>query len=94
LKKDESRPGSNFQWKKNLNTEPFNPKGQSDAFYRQIALSPGAGVRIDFTYFMFRLDLGIPLRNPYSGADGSYWAKKEDLQWKNVNLNFGLGLPF
>ena len=64
LKKDESRPGSNFQWKKNLNTEPFNPKGQSDAFYRQIALSPGSGVRIDFTYFMFRLDLGNPLRYP------------------------------
>lgn len=94
MNKDESRPGSNFQWKKNLNLEPFNPKGKSDAFYRQIALSPGIGTRIDFTYFMFRLDMGIPLRYPYSDINGSYWAKKENLKWKNVNLNFGLGLPF
>lgn len=94
LKKDSSRPGSNFQFNKSLLSEPFNPKGQSDAFYKQIALSSGLGMRIDFTYFMFRLDLGLPVRYPYRGIDGSYWAKKEELKWKNVNLNFGLGLPF
>ena len=94
LKKDSSRPGSNFQFNKSLLSEPFNPKGQSDAFYKQIALSSGLGMRIDFTYFIFRLDLGLPVRYPYRGIDGSYWAKKEELKWKNVNLNFGLGLPF
>jgi len=94
LKRDETRPGSNFQFNKSNPSEPFNPKGQSDAFYRQIALSSGLGMRIDFTYFMFRLDLGIPLRYPYKGIDGNYWANKEELRWKNVNLNFGLGLPF
>lgn len=94
LKKDSSRPGSNFQFNKSLLSEPFNPEGQSDAFYKQIALSSGLGMRIDFTYFIFRLDLGLPVRYPYRGIDGSYWAKKEELKWKNVNLNFGLGLPF
>lgn len=94
IKKDDTRPGSNFQFKKSNITDPFNPKGQSDAFYRQIALSPGLGLRIDFTYFMFRFDMGIPLRYPYKGIDGRYWANKEELKWKNVNLNFGLGLPF
>lgn len=94
IKKDVTRPGSNFQFNKSLSTEPYNPKGQSDAFYKQIALSSGLGLRIDFTYFLFRLDLGLPLRYPYKGIDESYWAKKEELKWKNVNLNFGLGLPF
>lgn len=94
LKKDAARPGSNFQFNKSIQTEPFNPKGQSDAFYKQIALSLGLGMRVDFTYFLFRFDLGIPLRYPYRGIDGSYWAKKEELKWQNVNLNFGLGLPF
>jgi outer membrane protein assembly factor BamA len=94
LKKDASRPGSNFQFSKNFPSEPINPKGQRDAFYRQIALSSGLGMRIDFTYFIFRLDFGIPVRYPYMGADGSYWARREELKWKNVNLNFGLGLPF
>jgi hypothetical protein len=94
LKKEDSRPGSNFQFKKGTVSDPYQPRGQSDAFYRQMAFSSGLGLRIDFTYFLFRLDMGLPLRYPYKGTDGSYWAKNDKLKWNNVNLNFGLGLPF
>ncbi|MDE7396702.1 MAG: BamA/TamA family outer membrane protein, partial [Muribaculum sp.] len=38
-------------------------------FYKQIAASYGCGLRMDFTYFLLRLDLGIKAHNPAEGAD-------------------------
>lgn len=49
------------------------PGGQfTGNWYKQIALATGIGFRIDFDFFIIRLDLGIPLRNP---------ALPEDAQW-------------
>ena len=61
-----------------------------DTFIDQIAVDIGLGLRFDFQYFIFRTDLGFPLRDP---SEGSNW------QWKKVNLkdsqlNIGLGYPF
>jgi len=94
LRKDASRPGAQFQFNRTLPKVPYSPKGENDAFYRQVALSSGIGLRADFTYFLFRLDLGIPVRYPYRGTDGRYRANATEWTWRNVNLNFGLGLPF
>ncbi|MDG1331222.1 MAG: BamA/TamA family outer membrane protein [Crocinitomicaceae bacterium] len=33
-------------------------------WYKQLALAGGFGLRLDFDYFVIRVDLGIPLRNP------------------------------
>jgi outer membrane protein assembly factor BamA len=33
-------------------------------FYKQIAVGTGFGMRFDFNYFLFRLDLGFKLRDP------------------------------
>ena len=40
-----------------------------DTFYKQIAVGSGFGLRFDFTYFLFRLDLGVKMRDP-SRAEG------------------------
>ncbi len=45
---DENRPGGKF----------------TSDFYKQMSVSGGFGLRIDFTFLILRLDLGIPLRNP------------------------------
>ena len=42
LQEDASRPGAKFQL--------------SD-FYKELAVGPGAGLRLDFSYFIFRLTL-------------------------------------
>lgn len=41
-------------------------------FYKQIALSAGFGLRLDFGFFVIRLDLGVPLNNPALPA-GAQW---------------------
>ncbi|MCD4711175.1 MAG: BamA/TamA family outer membrane protein, partial [Bacteroidales bacterium] len=41
-------------------------------FYREIAVGTGVGTRAIFSFLVFRFDLGIPLRSPYS-IEGSNW---------------------
>jgi outer membrane protein assembly factor BamA len=65
-----------------------------DGFYQQIAVGSGAGLRFDFTYFLFRLDLGMKMRDPSLPAGrrfipGSYRIKADDF-----NLSFAIGYPF
>ena len=71
------------------------PGGQFDIkrFYKDIALSYGLGVRLDFSLFVFRLDAAMKAINPaYSGK----------LKYPIINPNFGrdfalhfaIGYPF
>ncbi|MCO6480052.1 MAG: BamA/TamA family outer membrane protein [Phaeodactylibacter sp.] len=70
-----------------------------DNFYNQLAVGAGAGIRLDITYFVLRLDLAFPLRRPFPG-EGFRWVLDEiDLgarQWRqdNLVLNLALGYPF
>lgn len=73
----------------------------ADPFYKQIALGSGMGFRFDFTYFLFRLDMGVKLRNPYPTdnelnirTEKYYWQNINKFQLRDINLNFALGLPF
>jgi outer membrane translocation and assembly module TamA len=35
-----------------------------DRFYRELAIAPGAGIRLDFSFFVLRFDAGIQLKDP------------------------------
>ncbi|TNF00425.1 MAG: hypothetical protein EP322_01410 [Bacteroidetes bacterium] len=41
-------------------------------WYKQLMVSSGVGIRIDFEYFIFRLDIAVPVRNP-SLPVGTQW---------------------
>jgi len=41
-------------------------------FYKQLSVSAGIGLRLDFTFFIIRVDMGFPVRNP-ALPDGSRW---------------------
>jgi outer membrane protein assembly factor BamA len=56
LREDVNRPGSQI----------------SKNFYKEIALSTGVGLRLDFSFFIIRLDLGLPLTNP-ALPSGAKW---------------------
>jgi hypothetical protein len=75
------------------NTENF-PGGQFrfDTFYKQLAVDVGAGARFDFTYFIFRLDAGIPIVDP-AYPSGSRW-RFNYLRFSDFIVNFGIGYPF
>lgn len=63
-----------------------------DSFYKQIALAYGAGIRVDFTYFLLRLDLGLKAHDPAAGREP--WPLLHP-QWKrDATFHFSVGYPF
>jgi len=68
-------------------------------FIKEIAVSGGIGLRIDLSYFLFRLDLGTPLRKP-DRPEGQRWVLDEinlrsrDWRKQNLILNVAVGYPF
>ncbi len=72
--------------------------GISKDFWREFAVGTGFGLRLDFSYFIFRLDLGYPLRNNYPSASGRYWRTYNNYDWqrfrRDLNFNLAIGYPF
>ena len=77
LSDNESFPGGQFKF---------------DKFYKQLALDAGFGLRLDFSFFLIRLDIAAPLCDP-AYDEGQRW-RISKLQWRDVVWNFGIGYPF
>ncbi|MDO6473547.1 BamA/TamA family outer membrane protein [Maribacter sp. 1_MG-2023] len=58
---------------------------------KDIALGTGFGVRYDFTYFLFRLDLGFKTYNP-AEIQSKRWFR--DYNFANSVLQIGINYPF
>lgn len=65
-----------------------------DEFYKQIAVGTGTGLRFDFTYFIFRLDLGMKLRDPSLEEGKRFIIGNYPISAKHFNLTFAIGYPF
>jgi len=65
---------------------------KADEFYKQIAMGAGLGLRLNFGYFIFRLDAAFPLHDP-AQPEGEQWLGFKKFS-KRTNLNFGIGYPF
>jgi len=76
-KNDSLRPGAVFEF---------------EDFLSEIALDAGIGLRLNFSFFIIRLDAAIPITSP-SNVYGKRWvlgnSKAED-----INYNIGIGYPF
>lgn len=77
-----------------LNENPQFPGGEFDPFnfYKDIAIGLGAGIRLDFDFFIIRIDAAFPLRNP-ALPPGKRWVKNMPGLGK-WNYNLGIGYPF
>lgn len=76
--KDKDIPGGEF----NINE-----------LYHDIALASGLGLRLDFSFFVFRLDLGYPLKQPQLTTEGG-WSLNQ-LHWRKSGVwNIAIGYPF
>jgi len=86
-------------WLLNKDTTKLNGEFRFDRFYKELAIGSGLGIRLDFSYFILRLDLGVPVRQP-SLPEGNRmvisWNNLGDRQWrqKNMILNLAIGYPF
>lgn len=68
-------------------------------FLRQLAIDGGVGLRLDFTYFLLRLDLATPFRKPWlppgqRSVLGQIQPFKRDWRQENLILNIAVGYPF
>jgi hypothetical protein len=61
-------------------------------FYKDIAIGGGVGLRLDFNFFVIRVDAGLPLRNP-ALIEGDRWISSLK-GFNDVNYNLGIGYPF
>lgn len=63
-----------------------------DKFYEQIAVAYGLGIRLDFTYFLLRFDLGMKAHDPATGAER--WPVFHPKFDRDAQLHFSVGYPF
>ena len=68
-------------------------------FYKQIALAYGVGLRLDFSFFVFRVDFGVKLYDPsrlYGALAGTQWRTAANgLCWRDdMSFHFAIGYPF
>jgi len=77
--KDPKKPGGEFRWNR---------------FYKEIAVGTGFGARIDFSFFLLRVDVGIRLRDPAIEGDKKWIPVFRDFGLDDLHLKFGIGYPF
>lgn len=74
LKEDAKRPNAEINYKR---------------FYDDLAIGVGFGLRLDFSFFIFRFDIASPLKDPSKDDP-----KKYQIEIKKTTLNLGIGYPF
>lgn len=62
-------------------------------FWSEFAVDAGAGIRLDFDFFVIRLDYGFPLRDPRR-VPGKRWQFEDWYAFKNGVLQLAIGYPF
>lgn len=79
VRHDPSRPGAQISWN----------------FLDQIAIGTGFGLRMDFSYFIIRLDFGYKIRSPFP-VEGDYWLFEniKNFSLSQFTTNFAIGYPF
>ena len=62
-------------------------------FWSEFAVDAGAGLRLDFSYFVIRFDYGFPLRDPRRVV-GERWQFQNAVAFKNGAFQLAIGYPF
>ena len=60
--------------------------------YKDIAVGGGTSLRIDFDFFLIRLDWAYKLKDPIYSYENAGWFN--DLKITSGQLQFGIGYPF
>ncbi|MDD4226466.1 MAG: BamA/TamA family outer membrane protein [Mariniphaga sp.] len=79
INRKDNRPGAQFK---------------INQFYKQLALGTGTGFRFDFNYFIFRLDVGMKLRDPSETEANGWIIGQRKYTGDDFNFSFAIGYPF
>lgn len=90
----DNRQGTEFRLRDSGSTS-----NKQMAFYKQIAVGTGMGIRYDFSYVILRVDMGIKLHDPSFDDElllhRTGWIPVNSLLNKdNYNITFAIGYPF
>lgn len=79
----------------NYHANDLLPNGEFhfNSFYNQLAVDAGIGMRLDFKMVIVRLDLAMPIRNPYPNISGNHWRFNE-MEVGDINMVLNIGYPF
>ncbi|MDD3405525.1 MAG: outer membrane protein assembly factor [Sphingobacteriia bacterium] len=78
IKEYAEQPNGQFQW---------------NEFYKQIGCSYGIGLRLNFDFFIIRVDMGLKLYDPCYETREERW--RSSFNWKDdVAFHFAVGYPF
>lgn len=91
LRLDETRPDAEFRFTRS--------NGQKNSFIDEIAMDIGFGVRLDFNFFVVRLDAALPIRDPAFDDNERWQFDKLDLSKgssyrERMGLIIAIGYPF
>lgn len=77
-----------------IHNYPTQPYGmfKFNSFYNELAASYGAGIRLDFNYFLVRFDLGMKAHNPAINQDP--WPLVHPDWRRDHAFHFSIGYPF
>ncbi len=75
---DKDRPNANFDFTR---------------FYKEIAFGIGLGLRLDFNFFVIRVDVAKPFHDP-NKQEGQRWVVDDFSERSPINVNIGIGYPF
>jgi len=81
-------------WAINKNDNREGAVFEFNRFYREIAVGTGTGLRFNFNYFIFRLDLGMKLRDPSLESGKRFIIGNYPINGDHFNLSFAIGYPF
>jgi outer membrane protein assembly factor BamA len=74
---DEDRPGAQFE---------------TSQFLNELAMGGGLGLRLNFSFFIIRLDAAIPIKDPAQEREKRWVLKGSSVE--DINFNLGIGYPF
>ncbi|MBD5206347.1 MAG: BamA/TamA family outer membrane protein [Bacteroidales bacterium] len=76
---------------RNYATQPYG-KFNFNSFYKELAAAYGVGIRLDFNYFLVRLDLGMKAHNPAINQEP--WPLIHPRWGRDHSFHFSIGYPF
>ncbi|MGQ1910434.1 translocation and assembly module lipoprotein TamL [Marinifilum sp. RC60d5] len=79
ISEKDNRAGADFQFNK---------------FYKEVALGTGFGTRVDLNFILFRIDLGLKLRDPSLAENKRWIIANRPFKFNQLTFNIGIGYPF
>ncbi len=81
-------------WSISKNDNREGAKFKFNNFYEQIAVGTGFGTRINLSFILFRIDLGLKVHDPTIKGTNSWVLFNRPLRFNQFTFNIGLGYPF